>query len=200
MAAPQQKSSSTTAVDKKQDNKQSREPRNDVYHVRLRGAGMFKDDLSKLNLNALSGKSSGTVSRDTPKENLVRLRQAITLGRVEIYDPTLPDMTEPKPTPRKDLTKTNEYKVICHPNDDEILRFIGMVKDKGPKGVLSLKIMHSLETGGDNPILKPRADIVNALEDALKELGIDNPKLTKVEVDRILVLHDTPEEIMLSMQ
>jgi hypothetical protein len=186
-------SDKTTTEAKKQEPEE-------FYHIRLKGASMFNDPASGLELNALNGNSTGMVSTNTPKSKLKRVELAIQLGRLEVFDPTLPDMTEVGPAPKKDLTRTTEARVISRPDEPEILRFIEMVREKGPKGVVSLKIMHHLETTGENPGLKPRGDIVDAIEQALTELGIEDPKLTEIETDRIMVLSEKPQEVLISMQ
>jgi hypothetical protein len=171
-----------------------------VYHIRLKQAAIFKDGLSGLDLNALQERSSGTISRDLPEERLLRVKQAVALGRIEPYDPNMPEMTELPPPPKKDLTKTSEYKVLAHPDEEEILKYIDMAITKKQSGILSLKIMHHLETAGENPGLAPRESIVNALETGLKSLGIDRPNLSTVEVDRILTINTEPQEILSSVQ
>jgi|10_taG_2_1085330.scaffolds.fasta_scaffold216530_1 hypothetical protein len=168
----------------------------EVYHIRLKSATMYMEPALGLDLNALQDKRTGTVPKNLPKDALLKLSQAIHFNRVERYDPNMPEMTEPPPKKKKDLTRTNEQTVLNHPDEAEIIRYIEMVAERKARGVLSLKIMWLLETDGKNPALTPRANIVDILSAKLRDQGITKPALTEIEVEGIVVMNSEPGEIV----
>lgn len=173
-----------------------------VYHFRLRNAGMFIDTLSGLNLNGPAGHSTGMVKRGLGKSAYQRVRQAMSLGLIEQYDPTRPDMTETPPPTRKDLRKTREFQFLNDPkaNVDELIKYVHLIATKGRRGILPLKIMHQLETTSQNYLLRPRPELVDAIEVGLRVLKVTDYRITDTEEDGILEISTTPGEYILSMQ
>ena len=173
-----------------------------VYHFRLRNAAMFVDSLSGLDLNGVAGRSTGMVKRGSGKRAFQRVRQAMSLGLIEQYDPTRPDMTETPPPSRKDLRKTREFQFLNDPKakTDELVKYVQLVATKGRRAVLPLKIMHHLETTSQNHLLHPRPELVDAIEAGLKALKVTDYRITDEEEDGILQINSTPEEYILSMQ
>lgn len=172
------------------------------YHFRLKKAAMFIDDFSGLDLNEGMGKRTGRVQRGLPQSRYRRVQIACNLGRIEQYNPNVPDMTEVTPPPKKDLTRTPEYKML---NDlrqkiEHILDFVRLAGQKGRRAVVPLKIMHYLETTGQNAVLRPRPDLVDLIESTLKTLGVTDYRITEVEENGILQLNESPEEYLVSMQ
>lgn len=178
------------------------EPTDLVYHFRLRGAAMFLDPLSGLDLNGVAGRPAGMVKRGLGKSAYQRVRQAMSLGLIEQYDPTRPDMTETPPPSRKDLRKTREYQFLNDPKakTDELVKYVQMVATKGRRGILPLKIMHQLETTSQNYLLRPRPELVDAIEVGLKALKVTDYRITDDEEEGILQINMTPEEYVVSIQ
>lgn len=191
------------AIVKKEETKDIKLPEtkysNDVFYIRLSKASMFIDNLSGLDLNVLEGRFSGTVNKTIPENKLTRIKKGISVGAIEQYNPNMPEMTEVRPQPKKDLTRTSEYRVLCHPEMDEIKRYIDLVATKKQRGALSLKIMFRLETDGQNPQLSPRGEIIDYLMAKFKTLSITNKELTNMEIDSILVMNEQPSDIVVSV-
>ena len=173
-----------------------------VYHFRLRDAAMFKDPLSGLDLSGPAGRITGMVKRGLGKAAYQRVRQAMSLGRIEQYDPTRPDMTETPPPSRKDLRKTREFQFLNDPKakTDELVKYVQLIVTKGRRAVLPLKIMHHLETTSQNHLLHPRPELVDAIEAGLKTLKVTDYRITNEEEDGILQINTTPEEYLASVQ
>ena len=175
--------------------------RDSFYYFRLDRAGMFVDDISGLNLNNPAGVRQGKVRKGLDPSKYERVRLGLANRRIKQVDPRFPEVSESLQPTRKDLKKTREAQILATKQKPDILLdlFDNLGSKKAGKGVLPLKIFHWLEVGGHNYVLRPRPEIVDAIEAQLKVNGVTDFRIKPEDEEGILVVNMSTEEYVTNM-